>query len=67
MTDLLKVLEDNCWDLRCVTDNPAPGDYKTTWRVIEYYERAPIERILGTGKTPAEAILDAIKETATCT
>jgi hypothetical protein len=60
--DLLKVLEDECWDLRCV-DEPTPGgdDGDIAWQVVGHWMSKPQERVIGYGKTPKSAIEDAMR------
>lgn len=45
---LLKALQDNSWDLRCI-DLPTPGgdDVEIGWQVIEHYMAKPCERVIG--------------------
>ncbi len=55
-----KSIEENDWDLRCV-DVPTGEDYDIEWHVVEHYMAKPKERIIGYGKTPLEAIEQALK------
>lgn len=57
----LKALEDNCWDLRCVTEpTNETGCSDVSWVVIGRFMEAPTERMMGSGDTPLEAIHNAI-------
>lgn len=61
--ELYKVIEDNAWDLRCF-DEPSgggDGDYDIKWCVIEHYMDQPKERVIGRGRTPIDAIEQALK------
>ena len=56
----LDVLEDNCWDLRCIDIPTGAGDADVGWNVIEHHMAPPKERIVGTGNNPAAALADAL-------
>ena len=57
-----EAIEENAWDLRC-TDIPTGGDdYDIGWIIVEHHIVEPRERIIGRGKTPIEAITEALKE-----
>jgi hypothetical protein len=57
--DPLAIIEDSCWDIRC-RDVPTGGDdYDIVWDIIEHYQAAPKERVVGTGRSPREALADA--------
>ena len=56
----VSVIENESWDIRCV-DVPTGGDdFDIDWIVIEHYMEKPNDREIGRGKTPAEAVKDAI-------
>jgi hypothetical protein len=56
----LQILEENCWDLRCIDIPTGAGDADIGWNVIEHHMAPPKERIVGTGSSPIEAIQDAL-------
>lgn len=59
-TDWLQIIEDNCWDLRCV-DVPTGGDdYEVFWQVIGHHMAEPRERILAESLSPSEALERAL-------
>lgn len=55
--EYLKVLEDECWDLRCVSNSE--DDYH--WIVIGHWMAQPQERQIGFGITAIDAIKDAMR------
>ncbi|MCU1326168.1 MAG: hypothetical protein JWN34_1538, partial [Bryobacterales bacterium] len=58
--DYLKVLEDACWDLRCVSDPIADtGDADVLWQVVGHWMSKPHDRVIGYGYSPLAAIKDA--------
>ena len=57
--DPLAVLEDNCWDMRCFDIPTGGGDADIGWSVIEHHMAPPKERVVGTGRSPREALQDA--------
>lgn len=59
--ELYKKLEENSWDLRCVDVSTGGDDYDILWVVIEHYQSKPHDRDIGSGKTPLEAIKEALK------
>jgi hypothetical protein len=56
VNDPLKILEENCWDLRCIDIPTGGGDADIGWNVIEHHMASPKERIVGSGASPIEAI-----------
>ena len=58
----LEIIEDNCWDIRCVNVPTGGDDYDVGWRVIEHYMAEPNERIIGHGSSPLKALNDAISK-----
>ena len=54
-------IEENCWDLRCIDIPTGGGDSDIGWIVVEHNQAEPKERTIGRGKTPAEAIEQALK------
>ena len=58
--DVAKILEDNCWALRCIDIPTGAGDADIGWNVVEHHMAPPKERIVGTGNSPIEAIRDAV-------
>lgn len=58
---LLSAIERNCWDL--VPQNVPTGgdDYDVIWEVRGHWMAAPSVRVLGIGKSPAEAIKEALR------
>lgn len=63
---LWKAIEDNTWDLRCIDEPTGGDDYNVAWIVIEHHMAEPKERQIGYGKTPLEAIAQAIKPCSAC-
>jgi len=59
--EVIKVLEENSWDLRCIDIPTGGGDFDIGWIVVGHYLTEPKEHIIGRGKTPAEAIEQAQK------
>lgn len=57
----LKVIEDKSWDLRCIDEPTGGDDYDIAWIVIEHFMAEPKERQIGYGKTPLEAIDQALQ------
>lgn len=57
-TDLLKVLEDNKWDLMQARHEDYPGE----WHVTQMRDGIGVTytQLVGQGKTPTEAILNAM-------
>ena len=62
--DVLKTLEDNCWDLRCVDVPTGGGDADIGWNVVEHHMAPPQERVVGIGGSPLEAVQDALAATS---
>ena len=60
----LSVIEDNSWDLRCINEPTGGDDYNIAWIIIEHHLAEPRERQIGYGKTPFEAIDQALKSEA---
>ena len=58
---LIEVLEEESWDLRCIDAPTGGGDYDIEWIIVEHHLDKPKDRIIGRGKTPAEAIEQALK------
>jgi hypothetical protein len=58
--NLLAILEENCWDLRC-RDVPLWDDVDTEWVVIEHHMSKPREREYLPASTPVRAIRNAIE------
>lgn len=58
--DVAQILEDNCWDLRCIDIPTGGGDADIGWNVVEHHMAPPRKRVVGTGNTPLEAIRDAV-------
>lgn len=60
--NVYKALGENDWDLRCVNMPTGGDDYTIEWIVVEHYMAEPIERPIGHGHTPIEAIEQALCE-----
>jgi hypothetical protein len=58
---LLKAMEQACWTLRCVDIPTGGGDADVAWEVIQHHEAKPHERMVSHGKTPTEALQNAIE------
>ena len=56
---LFDKLEENDWDLCCVSIPTGGDDFSIGWKVVEHYQAKPKERTIGVGKNPAEAIEQA--------
>ena len=61
LTDALRWLESECCDLRCVDWPTGADDSDIGWTVVQHHQAKPTERVIGTGRTPLEAIEDARK------
>lgn len=55
----LKIIEDNCWDVRCVEVTTGGDDADIAWHVVEHHMAAPQERVVGYGLSPLEALQNA--------
>ena len=58
--DPLQILDDECWDLRCV-DSPNFDDADIVWEVVSHHMTPPKERIEGCGSTPKAALSAALR------
>ena len=56
---LLKRLDYETCDLRCVNVSTGGDDYDILWEVIEHHMYEPKERRIGQGMTPLTALHDA--------
>ncbi|EKS37798.1 hypothetical protein [Afipia clevelandensis] len=56
----LDILEQNCWDLRCVDIPTGAGDADIGWHIVEHHMAPPKERIIGYGNAPLDALMDAM-------
>jgi len=61
--DLLQILDDECWDLRCVA-SPNLDDADIVWKVVSHDMEPPNERIEGCGHTPKAALANALRALA---
>lgn len=61
LRELFNSLEHNSWDLRCVNVPTGGDDFLIEWLVIEHYQAKPQERPIAHGKTPIEALGQALK------
>lgn len=52
----LKVIENNCWDLRCTGEPTGGGDFDVVWHVIEHHMAEPKERTLSSSLCPIRAL-----------
>lgn len=57
--DGLMTLEENCWDLRCIDIPTGSDDADTGWNIVEHHMSDPKERVIGTGRSPEEALKSA--------
>lgn len=60
IVDLIEVLEDECWTLRCV-EVPGFDESDVAWQVVGYYMEKPQERLIASASNPRAAILEAIR------
>ena len=58
--EVFEHLERESWDLRCYNAPTGGDDWDVCWVVIEHHMDAPMEREIGNGSTPQEAIKQAI-------
>lgn len=57
MLDPFRLMESNCWDVRCISEPiEDTGDAETVWVVIEHYMSKPYEREIARGGSPKEAL-----------
>jgi hypothetical protein len=54
-------MEQACWTLRCVDIPTGGGDADVAWEVIQHHEAKHHERMVSHGKTPTEALQNAIE------
>lgn len=59
--ELLAMMEEECWTLRCIT-LPNAGDADVAWEVISYHMSAPQERTLAIASSPLAALQKAAGE-----
>lgn len=57
---LFEVIEQECWDVRCISIPTGAGDADVAWEIIEHHMARPKERVVGRGSTPMEALNEAI-------
>lgn len=57
-----EVIEQNCWDLRCVDIPTGAGDADIGWQIVEHHMAPPKERVVGYGNSPLEALNDAMTQ-----
>lgn len=62
ITDMerLDFLEEECLDIRC-KENSYGDDADVYYEIIQHHQAKPHERVIGIGKTPRQAIDEAIK------
>jgi hypothetical protein len=60
-TEILNWLEANTCDLRCVSVPTGGDDADVLWEVVEHHMPPKGERVIGYGKTPRLAVIDAEK------
>lgn len=60
LSPALEIIEQNCWDLRCVDIPTGAGDADIGWQIIEHHMAPPKERVVGYGNSPIEALNDAL-------
>lgn len=56
----LEIIEQNCWDLRCVSLPTGAGDADIGWEIVEHHMAPPKERIIGRGNSPMKALNEAL-------
>lgn len=56
----LEIIEQNCWDLRCVSLPTGAGDADIGWEIVEHHMAPPKERIIGRGNSPMKAFNEAL-------
>ncbi|MFD2206595.1 hypothetical protein [Kiloniella antarctica] len=57
---LIKYLEDECLNLECENEPTGGDDYDVAWKVYSHHQGEPYKRLEGFGRTPIEAIRDAL-------
>jgi len=58
----LHIIEKECWDLRCESSRGCTDDADDVWVVYSHHMQEPKLRREGSGRTPAEAVRNAINE-----
>jgi hypothetical protein len=56
----LRVAEQECWSINCQNYPTGGGDAEVGWEVISHWQAEPRERVEGYGRTPLEALKEAI-------
>lgn len=56
---LLRVMEQECWTLRCVDIQTGGGDADVGWEVVSHHQAKPHDRVIASGCTPEEALRKA--------
>lgn len=56
----LEAAEHECWSIKCESYPTGGDDADVGWEVISHWQAKPQERVEGRGKTPLEALNDAI-------
>ncbi len=59
-TDLLQIMEEECWTLRCIDLPTGGGDSDIGWEAVQHHMAKPHDRVVGFGKTPKEALQAAL-------
>jgi len=60
LEELLELLEEHCWDIRCIDLPTGGGDADVEWQIIEHHIAAPQERVIAFGTSLKEALKQAI-------
>jgi hypothetical protein len=58
----LEAAEYECWSIKCESYPTGGDDADVGWEVISHWQAEPRERVEGRGKTPLEALNDAINK-----
>lgn len=61
ISNLLKAMEDECWTLRCVDIQTGGDDADVGWEVIQHHQAKPHERMIAFGRTPEDALRNAVE------
>jgi len=56
----VSVIEDNCWDLRCVSRSTGGDDCDVIWQVIEHHMSEPNQRVIAESLYPLDALERAL-------
>lgn len=58
----LAAAEDECWSIECHSYPTGGGDAEVGWEVMSHWQAEPQKRVEGRGKTPLDALRDAMNK-----